>query len=273
MYAKDFEYDGHHLSDYGFIICTITGNTDIETINAGSKLAFNVVKRYNGKSYGLASTSYEECVSSTFEICKNPCLYDDIAITNDEYRDIMRWLNRREFLNFQIVNDDDAGLYDDPCIFKASFNIDKITYNGILYGLMLTLTTDKPFGYGDVIQQTFQFQNSSTVKKYVDISDEIGYTYPNLKITINQSGNLTLTNQTQNCSMIIKNCTQGEVITIDGETHIITSSRTTHKIYNDFNFTFFKIGNDYDDRTNVITASLPCTVVMSYYPIVKDIPN
>lgn len=272
MYAKDFEYDGHHLSDYGFIICTITGNTDVETISAGSKLAFNIVKRHNGKLYSLASTSYEECISTTFEICKDPCVNDNIAISNDEYRDIMRWLNRREFLDFQIVNDD-VGLNDDPCIFKASFNIDKITYGGMLYGLSLTATTDKPFGYGLPRKVTLQFPNSSTVKKYIDISDEIGYIYPNLKITVNQSGDLILENKSQNCKTIIKNCVSGEVITIDGEAHIISSNKVAHKICNDFNYSFFKIGNNYDDRMNYITASLPCTVEISYVPIVKDIPN
>ena len=120
---------------------------------------------------------------------------------------------------------------------------------------------------------TLQFPNSSTVKKYIDISDEIGYIYPNLKITINQSGDLILENKSQNCKTIIKNCVSGEVITIDGEAHIISSNKVAHKIYNDFNYSFFKIGNNYDDRMNHITASLPCTVEISYVPIVKDIPN
>ena len=126
MYALDFEYDGQYLSDYGFIICSFSGSSGADTVSAGSTVTFNKVSRHSGKKYGLTSTQYDECIEATFCIGKDPSVYgkDSMQITNDEYRDLMRWLNRREFLKFQLLGGDD---YDgETCYYEASFNIGKI---------------------------------------------------------------------------------------------------------------------------------------------------
>lgn len=148
MYALDFEYDGQYLSDYGFIICNFDGSSGMETVSAGSSVTFNKVARHSGKKYGLTSTQYDECIEATFCIGKDPAVYgkDNMQITNDEYRDLMRWLNRREFLKFQLLGGDD---YDgETCYYEASFNIGKIKIAEVLYGMELTMETNKPFGYG-----------------------------------------------------------------------------------------------------------------------------
>ena len=104
-----------------------------------------------------------------------------------------------------------------------------------------------------------------------DISDEIGYTYPNLTITINIDGDFEMYNENTNSRMVIKNCSVGEVITIDGDAKIISTSNDMHKstLHNDFNFEFFKIGNTLESRNNRIYFSLPCKCVLKYTPIIK----
>lgn len=271
MYACDFEYDGQYLSDYGFVICTLGGTSDFDTVSAGSKITFNTVSRHNGKLYSLTSTQYSECITATFTICKNPEEYSDLRITNDEYRDIMRWLNRREFLKFQVLNEDDRE--HETCYYEASFNVDKIMVNKVLYGLELTMETNKPFGYGQELSVAWTI--SDTTKTYVlsDMSDEIGYTYPSMVITCNRAGNLSIHNEMENCTMVINNVSVGEVIKIDGSTHIITTSLDSHKIYDDFNFEYFRIGNTINNRNNRISASLPCKLEFTYTPIIKDTPD
>lgn len=268
MYALDFEYDGQYLSDYGFIICNFD-NSSMNTISAGSVITFNKVPLHSGKRFGLSSTQYDECIQTTFTICKNPQLYkDNMQISNDEYRDIMRWLNRRQFLNFQLLGGDD---YDgETCFYQASFNIGKIKIAEILYGMELTMETDKPFGYGQ--EQSFTWTVSDPSKPYIlsDISDEIGTTYPSMEITINADGNFSLYNEMENCTMEIKNCSVGEVITIDGDAQIITTSMNSHHIYDDFNFEFLRIGNTITSRSNKMTCSLPCKIEFKYSPIIKD---
>ena len=270
MYALDFEYDGQYLSDYGFIICNFGDSSGVNTVSAGSVVTFNKVSRHSGKKHSLTSTSYEECVQATFCIGKNPKIYgkDEMQITNDEYRDLIRWLNRREFLKFQLLGGDD---YDgETCYYEASFNVEKIKIDEVLYGMELTMETNKPFGYGQ--EQSATWTVADTTKSYIlsDISDEIGYTYPSMVIEINADGDLSLHNDMENCTMVIKNCKIGEVITIDGDSQIIQSSYDSHHIYDDFNFEFFRIGNTITNRNNRISCTLPCKIELKYSPIIKD---
>ena len=122
------------------------GDKGIENISGGSDISFNKVMREQGKIYGLSGTQYGECLECSFQICKNPCIYNDYGIDNEEYREIMRWLNRREFLPFKPFNGETGG--NEEIWFNGSFNINKLIMNGKTYGLELTLVTDKPFGYG-----------------------------------------------------------------------------------------------------------------------------
>lgn len=269
MFAYDFEYDGQYLSDYGFTICSFNNSSDFEVVSAGSQITFNTVSRHRGKKYSLTGTQYDECVTTTFDICKDPCVYSDLLITNDEYREIVRWLNRNKFLKFQILNEDEE---EDACYYDASFNVEKVVINKELYGLEITMESNRPFGYGQEL--TFTWTVSDIAKSYTlcDMSDEIGYTYPSLTITCAESGNLKLYNEMEDSTMVINNVSSGEVISIDGSTHIITSSLSDHNLYDDFNFEFFKIGNVLGDRNNKITSSLKCTITLKYAPIIKDAP-
>lgn len=157
-------------------------------------------------------------------------------------------------------------------VFKPP-NVDKIMVNKVLYGLELTMETNKPFGYGQELSVAWTI--SDTTKTYVlsDMSDEIGYTYPSMVITCNRAGNLSIHNEMENCTMVINNVSVGEVIKIDGSTHIITTSLDSHKIYDDFNFEYFRIGNTINNRNNRISASLPCKLEFTYTPIIKDTPD
>lgn len=270
MYALDFEYDKHTLSDFGLIVCEFNSSTGAEIVNVGSDITFKTVPIQRGKKHTLAGTRYEECLQATIHICKDPDLTNDRIITRDEYRDLVRWLSREEYLPFRIIYADDFEC--ETCYFDASFNINRIEINKILYGLELTIQTNRPFGYGLEQHISLEFPNASTIKKVSDRSDVIGYTYPDMQIKCNASGDLSIHNQTFDSTMLIKNCTIGEVITIYGESQIITSSNDGHKIYNDFNFQFFKIGNTFDNNANMISASVPCTIDIRYKPSIYSAP-
>ena len=72
--------------------------------------------------------------------------------------------------------------------------------------------------------------------------------------------------------MTIANCLADEVITIDGNTHSITTTKSSHDVYNDFNYDYFKIGNTINNRSNKISVSLPCKIELRYSPIIKNSP-
>lgn len=268
MYSTDFEYDGAYLSDFGFMVCSFDGGGGASNVTAGSELTFNKVSRNGGKYFGLTSAIYESCISAEFDICKNPDVYDDLIISNDEYRDLMRWLNRCEFLPFRVENEDDVD--SDVCYFDVSFNVEKIKIAEKLCGLHLTMETNKPFGYGLPVKNEWSISDATAVYTLYDLSDEIGEIYPDMQITINADGNFSIHNSLTNCTMYIANCTAGEVITIHGLSQIIESSVSGHKIANDFNFVFFKIGNTVNNRANEITVSLACDLSITYKPVIKD---
>lgn len=268
MYAEDFEYAGQLLSDYGFIICDFNSSSGSETVDAGSQITFNTVSMHSGKYWGLASTTYDTCLAATFDICKDPCSHDDMKISDIEYRSIARWLNRNEFLKFAFIDDENES---EACYCDASFNISEIKISGQLYGLELTMVTNRPFGYGDISHEVWTITDTSQVIKFIDNSDELGYAYPDLIITCSTDGDLRLENVTEKSVMLIQNCSAGEVITVHGKEQIIESSLSEHEVYNDFNFEFFRIGNTFDNRMNEITVSLPCKIELLYIPIIKGI--
>ena len=65
---------------------------------------------------------------------------DNLEISIDEIRLLTRWLNRKEFHKFKILNEEYFDIY-----FEGSFNISKIEIDGKVYGLELELKTKRPF--------------------------------------------------------------------------------------------------------------------------------
>lgn len=271
MYALDFEYDGKRLSDFGFIICEFDkSGSGFEMISAGSNLSFNTVQIDNGKYFSLQSVKYDECISATFGICKNPDLFDEQEVTNDEYRDLIRWLNRRSFNKLSFMIQDEIR---DACYYNASFNVEKVKVADKLVGLNLSMITDKPFGYGEQITNVIKVMDIDDEYLISDISDEIGYVYPDVTIIVRGNGNLRISNSFMDTDVVINKCFTNEVITMHGKEQLIETNRTSHKINNDFNFEFLKIGNDYNNRFNILKFNLPCEVSITYNPIIKDVPN
>lgn len=260
----DFEYDGRTLSGYGFMMCDFSGGGSIEEVEAGAKITFVTVPRNGGAKHGLVNAKYESGLTCSFDICLNPCLVDSMELTQSDIRDIMRWLNRREFLPFHFIGDD---TFD--CYFNASFNVMKLVVDGKVYGLRLEMETDAPYGYGDELTFTWSAAAANYTYRIMNQSDEIGYLYPTLSITVRADCDFTITNDTFGGSSVIKNCKTGETITMYGDTNIIETDRSGHDICDDFNYEFFRIGNNMTEQRNMITVSHPCSVTLKYRPVIK----
>lgn len=261
MKFYDFEYDGLNLSDFGFVTCNF-GSEGFQTISNGSVITFNITPTLNGAKYELTSTKYDNCLETTFQICKNPCGSDNFEITTDELRLLSRWLNRKGFHKFRILSDEYLDIY-----FEASFNISEIEMSGRLYGLELDMKTNRPFALQEPKTTIIENLVVNEEHRIIDYSDVEGYTYPEVEITINESGNLTIYNEIEDRTTFIANCVAGEVIRMNYP--IIESSNDTHKIQNDFNWNFFRIANTFKKSVNKITISLPCTMKVTYSPAVK----
>ena len=271
MYAYDFEYDGKLLSDFGFIVCSFGDSGGVEATEKGSEVEFTLAPVHAGRRQISVGAQYENCLSTKFQVCKNPERYrdDQMEITPEEFRAMSRWLNRREFLwfrNFDWCEPEKVYPW-----FRASFQLTKIEIDNATYGIELDMETDSPFGFGneEVISLDLSTANSSV--RFADQNDEIGETYPEVTITCRGAGTLTLSCDITGCECEIKNCSNGEIIHMSGETMIIESSVAAHDIANDFNYDFFHFGNTYAERENIISVgSVPCTVELRYRPTMKD---
>ena len=268
MQATDFSYDGLWLSDLGFMICTFDSG-GVENATAGSYITFNSVKQHNGKRFALMSSEYEEAFTATFDICKmnNSGAGEDITI--DEFRFIMRWLNRREYHTFSLVDNHEEEWNE--VFFEGSFNVERINYSGRLVGLSLTFTANRPFGLGKELVENLDLWHDNVREGTIfNRSDEIGITYPEqVIITCHADGDLSITNSFDNSTVSIKNCSSGEVLTMDCVNQIITTSDNTHLLYNDFNYTFFRICSDYMHIENVYAVNQPCEITVRYRPVRK----
>ena len=193
MKAYDFEFDGINLSQFGFIICKF-GSDGIETVSNGSNITFNTVSTMKGEKHELTSSEYEECLTTTFQICKHPCITDSEEISVDELRDIMKWLNRKGFYKFKLLSDDYLNIF-----FEASFNVSRIEMDGKICGLELEVITNRPYAVHEPISITIKNIQENGTKNISSQSDEEGYVYPEMEIIIDSDGDLEIYNA--NCKL------------------------------------------------------------------------
>lgn len=150
MKAHDFSFDGKTLSSMGFILCKFD-SSGVETVD-GVQITFNTIPTLNGQKHELISTQYEDCLELTIQICKHSCTSDVQEITATDYRNISRWLLRKNFLKFKILDEDHVDLY-----YEVAFTgINKIEIGGRLIGLELTLITNTPFALKEPKSLTIQ---------------------------------------------------------------------------------------------------------------------
>lgn len=263
MYATNFTYDGVTLASKGYILCNF-GNGD-ET-RPGSNITFSTVPMDKGQRFLLADAKYENCLTTTLQICKTMCNVsnqNNLKITPTEVSAISRWLNQKEYKPMIF---DATGWTN--ITFEASFNVSAIEIGGEIYGLELEMVTNKPFATLSQVTKTLTFASANSTQTLEDTSDEVGYIYPDqVKITLSAAGNLTLSESIEGRQTKINNCANGEVITITYPT--LSSSVSAHAIQNDFNFVFPRVANSQSVRTDTWTASQPCVVEIKYKPIVK----
>lgn len=262
MKAYDFSYgDNKKLSDFDFIICNF-GDKGLDTVSNGAVVSFNTVSVLNGAKHELVGTTYDDCLESTIQICKNPCVCKDMEIDQTTFRELTKWLSRRKFLKFKLLDESNIDLYH-----EAIINVSRVELDGKLVGLELEIRTNRPFALKE--PRLINIINTEVDGKHSinDTSHEEGYIYPVTEITINQDGNLNIYNAIEDRNTYIANCKKGEVITMDYP--VIQSSNSSHNIQNDFNWNFFRVANTFENSRNDLTISLPCSIKVKYSPIVK----
>lgn len=267
--VTDFIYNDNKLSDFGYALVSFDGIKDGE-IDTDSQFSFNHISMMRGKKQPFITSTYDDPLEMEFYIAKNWCLFEE---DNDMYKNsynisvsemafLKRWLVSPTPHKLMAIGEGYEGIF-----WNGSFNVEEYTLGDGRIGAHLTFECDAPFGYygGIIYKGTL---DTDKTYKYNCISDEVGWLYPNLTITVNEDGDLELTNSFDGRKTIIKNCTQGEKITFS-EYLQVTTSDINHKIADDFNYVFYRIGNDYNNVENTLESNLSIDFTIEYNPIAK----
>lgn len=264
----NFEYADKRLSDFGFIMCHINTDAGINDVELGCDITFNTVKNSNSSIQSITSTTYDNVYTTEFEIMKNPCKDGDIYMSSSEARHLIKWLNRREYAKFKVINDisDESDVY-----YYGSFNVKQVQIGDKILGLNLTFTANAPYGFSGSNHLKFMLLKYNNTFEIDAESDEVGIIYPTVSIKMFYDNDITITNTVTQTSVVVKGCKANEIIMIDGENKIISTDNDMHKstLQNDFNYEYLDILIDYDNSVNTYTVSAQCEVSISYSPIRK----
>lgn len=262
---EDFIFDGQKLSGFGYVICSF-GSVGMETTPV-SELNFSTVKAANSDITHKVSSSHNENLSKTIQIMKRNCsdIADDYRITNDDISALTKWLCRKDYKWFRWVESND----DDEIFYEVKIDLRQILLSDDRLGVELTITANRPYGVTREIKSVRDFTSDTPITCSI-YSDEEGYIYPDMIITLKESGDLKIHNAYENRDTYIGGCTKGEVITIHGgDTLQIESSVEDHKLSESFNYKFPRLCNAYGKSENIITSSLNCTIEFRYRGIRK----
>lgn len=264
----DFEYAKRRLSEFGCTMCRVNTNSGDYEIEIGCDITFTTIKNNHSSIHSATSTSYDNVYTATFDIIKYNCDTDEnIYMSSLEVRNIMKWLNRRDYHRLKFINEiaDESNVHHD-----GSFNVKQLMIGDHILGLSLTFTSNAPYGFGDLVERKCMMLNSNDQVSVYGDSDEYGIIYPKIEIKCFSDGTMQIKNQTTETLLIIDRCSANEVITIDGEHRVIFSNDSSHTtLPNDFNYEYLDILVDEYDNENVYSSTLPCELTISYLPIRK----
>ena len=267
MILSDFEWCGQSGSLFGLLPCNFDTPAQ-ETNENGANLEFATVRAPGSDRHRPLSGRYTEALTGTFRVCKNPRITPSPFFDTEDIRFFNRWLNRRDgYHKFKIWLKGESGYPD--YYFRAFLNLKKLELGGRVAGLEITVTTDSPYACFEPRTAVMNLTPDAPRYTYTDISDEVGHLYPTFTILCSASGDLSLQNSLSGIRSCIRGCSPGEVLTMDSEHKILSSSLRGDAVMKSFNFGWLDIMNTYENRRNTYSANLPCTVTMTYSPIAK----
>ena len=256
--AKGFTFAGKTSDEFGLIMCSFEGSEPSDT--SGGKIEFTKIdSSIQNRWYKTGNANYSEPLQFSFQIVKSTFEPFDAY----DYSSIARWLVRKDgYKDFMITRSDYDNIH-----FNVQMNIEPIEVAGNIVGITVNGITDSPFGYNQLITKTIDVNGSDTFS-FVDMSDEIGYIYPDIEIDVSDNCDISITNMHENRTFTLKNCVANEIIKIDGKM-LQMSTNANRNLYADTNYIFPRIANDYDNRKNTFYIQGHCTVTMKYRQIRK----
>lgn len=258
--ATDFIFNSKSCLELGLIICTFNSTGGTQTISAGSTIDLQTIKFKD--MWKQTGNDYKEVLSFKIQVCKS----DESEINSFEQAAYNRWLVRKD--GYKYIQ------FADPNYQHIFFNvqctgISMISVGARDVGMELSFVADAPYGYSELCKAIYDMPSSALTTTFIDMSDEIGDTFPDIDIYLHENCNFQMSNSLTGTIFKINNCKLGETISIRNSTGQITSTLSSHNLYNDFNLQWFKFANTYNTRKNPLTITGRAKVTLTYRQIRK----
>lgn len=248
-----FVYDNTSCDEYG-LTCVTFSSTGLQTI-ASQESEIQSQKSVKNDIFHIVSQEYTKPLTYTLQVIN----HDASPTSEFQEREIKKWLCQKgKYKPFSILEKRYADTW-----FFANINNPKSIYICDTIGMEFTVTTNAPFAFSDLRDKTWIMEPNDIIEDFYVDSDEELPIYPDIIIIPNESGKLTLTNQSiadaQN-TLIIENCVAGEEIIIECGYPHISSSIPSHRIFDDFN----KYWPYLIDGFNRFSTDKACTIEFKY---------
>ena len=256
MYAKDFIFDSHRLSDYNCMICSFDSNNDSPA--SGGEIEFNVAKSPNRDKFNFYGSKLNSVFTWNFSICKKIC-DDNQNDYFDQYEESMlaKWLLKLD--GYRYLQFDQDG-YEDIFYKVQINNMIPHQISGRTIGYDLTVISNCGYGFSDLITKNTTISSATPLKLMVHNDlDSVIFPY----ITITGSGNFYVSND----SDISQNISTGKasqftnvssVLEMDCENDIITGCNPDN-----FNWYFLRLV----DGENIISTNSTLNIEIKYREI------
>ena len=233
--CDDLIFEDFHMADHG-LMCWNGSDGEIDDTES-MNLTPVTTSVFNGEKPNstFVSQKYENKSEFTVKLAKVNCGRDENPyFTENECRMLNRMLTGKSGYSWlKLVNN---SVMETDFYYRAK--VSDISYERLgfhVVGYDITFELDGGMAYSEEQTVTISARANTKFYLYCNSDDLYDYTLPKIKITASSAGTLTLTNNTDSWSSVMKNMTAGESLTVDSKNELLSSSRTRTYILNDFN--------------------------------------
>lgn len=249
-FGKNFIFNNINSDYFNLILCSFdSSNTDESSTGLEFDIKGDFVNDKNN-DYGIEH-------SGVIEFQTTIAHADGSYFTKTQMREIMRWLSTKENEWLTIYDDE----YEEINYLGRFSKVTKKIVNGEWAGLILTFTSNSSYAYSDIKKVIINVSEENQQLHFYNDSDNFGFLYPNLKITVSSgTQNITIKNESNlDATISLSELTSDEIITIDNENQIIESS--LNRIFgSNFNGVWLEIVQGDND----LILNGDCTIEMTY---------
>lgn len=238
----DFTYDGKSSTDIGLKLVKFDGSgIATDSVAVPLEIEDTKIKRIDKPFFfGVEATPKLSFKIQLAYLPDNGKSSTENYLTPQTFGAITRWLTRREYKEFKIIDCDYTNV-----IYKCMFqNPKKIEIGNYPIGIELDVICDRPYGYySQTISKTV---NGTTTFNYQNVGFLDVPIYPILEITMGATGGTALiqNNTDSNKQTTFTGLSANEVVNVDMQKQIIVSSTGLNRNSN-FNFNWFRVMPQY----------------------------